>query len=269
MGNQIQQLQIQVSIRTAGRNLLAVAFALLVVAGAGVAQSGQQSSGEQSKDQQSQPVKKSKRSARALSGEEVSEARALLNKLGYWVNPDVKRKDDSLRHALIAFQKIEGRNRTGVLTIEELEALRVAQKPQTFETGYPHIEVDLHRQVLFVIGAQDADLRILPISSASGEFFTQGGETRQAITPTGRFKVYRKIEGWRKSPLGSLYYPNYIHYGIAIHGNPSVPARPASHGCVRIPMFAARAFSKVATVGMVVIVYDSDPLADVSPAAPE
>jgi lipoprotein-anchoring transpeptidase ErfK/SrfK len=264
MGNQIQQLQIQDSIRTTGRNLLAVAFALLVVVSAGVAQSGQQS-----KDQQSQPVKKSKRSARALSGEEISEARALLNQLGYWVNPGVKGKDDSLRHALIAFQKIESRDRTGVLTIEELEALRVAQKPQTFENGYPHIEVDLHRQVLFVVGAQDADLRILPISSASGEFFTQGGETRQAITPTGRFKVYRKIEGWRKSPLGSLYYPNYIHYGIAIHGNPSVPASPASHGCVRIPMFAAREFSKIATVGTVVIVYDTNPLAEVGPAQPE
>jgi len=267
MGNQIQQLQIQGSIRIAGRGLLAAAFALLVVVNAGVAQSGRQS-----EDQQSSSAPKSKRQARTLSGPEISEARKLLDQLGYWVNakgPNAKGNDVSLRHALIAFQKIEGRKLTGVWTIDELEALRGAQKPRTFETGYPHIEVDLHRQVLFIVDVRGVDLRILPISSASGEFFTQGGDTRQAITPTGRFKVYHKIEGWRKSPLGLLYYPNYIHYGIAIHGNPSVPPRPASHGCIRIPMFAAREFSEIATIGMVVIVYDTDPLAEVGAAEPE
>lgn len=263
MGNQIQQLQIRSLTRIASLGLLAVALALLVLVIAGLAQSS-----EQSNERQSPPVKKSKRSARTLSGSEILEARALLDQLGYWVSVGGKRKDDSLRHALIAFQKIEGRKRTGVLTIEELEALRVAQKPQAFETGYPHIEIDLHRQIMFVVGAQ-GDLRTLPISSASGEFFTQGGETRQAITPTGRFKVYRKVEGWRKSPLGSLYYPNYIHYGIAIHGNPSVPTSPASHGCIRVPMFAARELSKIASVGMVVIVYDTDPLAELGAAEPE
>jgi lipoprotein-anchoring transpeptidase ErfK/SrfK len=66
-----------------------------------------------------------------------------------------------------------------------------------------------------------------------------------------------------------LYYPNYIHYGIAIHGNPSVPAHPASHGCIRIPMFASREFGEIATIGMVVIVYDSDPLAETDTAESE
>jgi hypothetical protein len=174
-----------------------------------------------------------------------------------------------LRHALIAFQKIEGRNRTGVLTPEELEALRVAHEPHALETGYPHIEIDLHRQVLFVIDVAGVPLRILPISSGSGEFFTEGGVTRQAITPTGKFKVYRKIEGWRKSPLGLLYYPSYFYGGVAIHGAPSVPTSPASHGCVRIPMFAAREFSEIATISMAVIVYESDPLAETDTAEPE
>jgi len=264
MRNQIRQLQFQGLIRTTWRGFLALTFALSVIVNAGAARPGQQS-----KDQQSPPVKKSKQRARTLSASEISEAIELLNQLGYWVNLDAKGNDASVRHALIAFQKIEGRKRAGVLTIEELEALRVAQRPQVLETGYPHIEIDLHRQVLFVVDVSGVPLRILPISSASGEFFTEGGDTRQAITPTGRFKVYRKIEGWRKSPLGSLYYPNYIHYGIAIHGNPSVPAHPASHGCVRIPMFAAREFSKIAAIDMVVIVYDSDPLAETGATEPE
>ena len=241
-----------------------MAFTLSFIVYAGAARHGRQSI-----DQQSSPVKKSKQPAKKLSASEISEARELLDKLGYWVDLDAKRNDASLRHALIAFQKIEGREPTGVWTIDELEALRGAQKPQAFETGYPHIEVDLHRQVLFVVDVAGVPLRILPISSGSGEFFTEGGETRQAITPTGRFKIHRKIEGWRKSPLGSLYYPNYFYYGVAIHGNPSVPSRPASHGCIRIPMFAAREFSEIATVGMVVIVYGSDPLAEAEAAETE
>jgi len=264
MRNQIQQPSFHSLIRIVGRAWLALPLTLLVIANAEAAQPGRRSN-----DQQRPPVKISKQQAQAPSDSEISEARELLDQLGYWVNLDAEGNDVSLRHALIAFQKIEGRERTGVLTIRELEALRVAQAPQLLETGYPHIEIDLYRQVLFVVDGAGIPLRILQISSGSGEFFTDGGVTRRAITPTGRFKVYRKIEGWRKSPLGLLYYPNYIYDGIAIHGNPSVPVRPASHGCIRIPMFASREFSEIATIGMVVIIYDSDPLAESGAAEPE
>jgi hypothetical protein len=267
MRNRIQQSQFHSLIRIAGRGLLAAAFALSVVVNAGAVQNPPPA--QQSKNQRTPPLNKTKRPTRAVSEQEILEARELLDQLGYWVNVDVTGNDVSLRHALIAFQKTEGRDRTGVLTIEELEALRDAQRPLVLETGYPHVEIDLHRQVLFVVDVAGVPLRILPISSGSGEFFTEGGVTRQAVTPTGRFKVYRKIEGWRKSPLGLLYYPNYIYDGIAIHGNPSVPSRPASHGCIRIPMFASREFSEIATIGMVVIVYDSEPLAETDAADPE
>lgn len=212
----------------------------------------QQTDPTKAQKQQEEP----KRKAAPLSDDEIQEAKRLLSELGYWLDAQAKGQDASLRHALIAFQKIEDRNRTGVLTKEELEALRAAQPPIPLEEGYPHIEVDLQRQVLFAVECDDTPLRILPISSGSGEWFTEGGFTRRAITPTGRFKVIRKIEGWRKSPLGLLYYPNYIYDGIAIHGNPSVPARPASHGCIRIPMFAAKEFAQMTVIGMVVIVYD-------------
>jgi lipoprotein-anchoring transpeptidase ErfK/SrfK len=255
---QIRQLTPRSLARIAGRRLLIVAFALLAIVNVCAA-----------RNQQNSPVKKTKQWAQASSEQKILEAREHLDRLGYWVNLDAKGNDVTLRHALIAFQKIEGRERTGVLTTEELEALRAAQSPQVLENGYPHIEVDLYRQVLFVVDVPGADLRILPISSGSGEFFTEGGETRQAVTPTGRFNVHRKVEGWRKSPLGLLYYPNYIYYGIAIHGNPSVPAHPASHGCIRIPMFAAREFSEFMSIGMAVLVYGSDPLADLDAGEPE
>ena len=53
-----------------------------------------------------------------------------------------------------------------------------------------------------------------------------------------------------------MYYSNYISGGVAIHGYPSVPIQPASHGCIRIPMFAAREMSKLLPIGTIVLVYD-------------
>jgi lipoprotein-anchoring transpeptidase ErfK/SrfK len=34
--------------------------------------------------------------------------------------------------------------------------------------------------------------------------------------------------------LGFLYSPFYFYGGYALHGSNSVPAFPASHGCVRV-----------------------------------
>jgi hypothetical protein len=203
------------------------------------------------------PPQKARRSVRE---KEIQEARKLLGELGYWVIEEVKGLDASLRHALIAFQKMEGRERTGVLTSDELLALREARRPKAVEIGYPHIEVDLKHQVLLVVDCCGAILRLLPISSGSGKWFTEGGRTRRAVTPLGRFTVAYQIRGWRRSPLGRLYYPNYISDGIAIHGNPSVPVTPASHGCIRIPMFAAREFSDMALPGVRVLIHEGYPL---------
>ena len=196
----------------------------------------------------------------SLSPEDLATARELLSSLGYWLNFEASAYDASIRHALIAFQKVEGRKVTGKLTPDELNALRTAKKPTPMEAGDPHIEVDLQRQVLFIIDNSGMISLILPISSGSGKLYTQDGATHRAVTPLGRFKVERKISGWRKSPLGLLYFPNYFHRGFAIHGNPAVPIFPASHGCVRIPMFASKEFSTIATVGMVVLVHDGTSL---------
>jgi len=223
---------------------LAVAF-LLIGAGGVFAQTGGRN------------TSRSNRAKPALSAEEVSQSRSRLAELGYWVKTEGEADEASLRHALIAFQKIENRPRTGLLTQDELQALRAAKRPLPRETGYPHVEIDLCRQVLFLVESGDRPLLILPVSTGSGQCFTEGGRTRRAITPLGRFTVKRKIKGWHKSPLGLLYYPNYIYNGVAIHGNPAVPPSPASHGCIRIPMFAAQEFSELAVVGIVVIIYDS------------
>lgn len=191
---------------------------------------------------------------------EIREAEQRLADLGYWTGPVDGLLDGAVRHALIAFQKVERRKRTGRLTPEELQALRSASRPSPRVGGYRHVEVDLARQVLFIVETGGTVSRVLPVSSGTGRPFTAQGWTRRAITPRGRFTVYRKIAGWRKSPLGLLYYPSYIVGGIAIHGNPSVPAYPASHGCIRVPMYAAKAFSDMAPAGTVVVVHDGGPM---------
>ncbi len=192
----------------------------------------------------------------ALAKEEIREAEKQLAELGYWTGAIDGVLDGDSKHALIAFQKIEGRKRSGALTREEFAALLLAKAPQAREPDYAHVEVDLFRQVLFIVEAHGKVSHILPISSGSGQPFTSEGWTRNAVTPTGKFEVCRKIQGWRKSPLGLLYYPNYICGGVAIHGNPSVPVTPASHGCIRIPMFVAAAFSRLTPIGTIVIVYN-------------
>jgi hypothetical protein len=217
---------------------------------------------QQSQNPKNTPIKKRGPVTEDLSDADISEVRRLLDQLGYWVSLEATGNDVSLPHAITAFQKVEGRERTGILTREELEVLRGARMPQSLESAYPHLEIDLDRQVLLVIDGMGGAPRILSISSGSGKLFTEGGRTRRAIMPTGRFEVHRKIKGWRKSPLGSLYYPNYIYGGIAIHGNPLVLPYPASHGCIRIPMFAAKEFSAIAKIGTVVIVYNINPLTE-------
>jgi lipoprotein-anchoring transpeptidase ErfK/SrfK len=149
-----------------------------------------------------------------------------------------------------ADQTSSNRPEAGELTAESEEtAERYSQ------TDYPRIDVDLSRQMLSVIDESGNVKKVLPVSSGSGRWYVSEGERRKAVTPTGRFRVYRKIPGWRKSPLGLMYYPVYIAGGVAIHGSPSVPRRPASHGCIRIPMYAAKAFYDSTPIGTVVLVH--------------
>ncbi|HKP86838.1 MAG TPA: L,D-transpeptidase family protein [Blastocatellia bacterium] len=212
---------------------------------------------------QQKPTRKQAKApaSQTITREDIREAEQSLSDLGYWTGEVDGKMDAATRSALIAFQKVEGRATTGRLTRAEMLAIRSASRPSPLETGYAHVEADLDRQVLFVVDASGAVSKILPISSGNGEEFTSEGWTRRAVTPTGRFKIYRKVDGWRKAPLGDIYYPNYFLSGVAIHGSASVPARPASHGCIRIPVFAAKEFSEMTPNGTVVIVHSVSALA--------
>ena len=177
--------------------------------------------------------------------------------MGYWTGAVDGLFDPATWSALIAFQKWEGRPVTGQLTLDELEAIRTSTSPKAREPGYAHVEVDLDRQVLLIVNDNDdGRVRVLPISSGSGKPFVDEGQESIAHTPRGRFLVYDKVVGWEKGSFRSMYYSNYISGGVAIHGYRTVPIQPESHGCIRIPIFAARKVSKLLPIGTIVLVYD-------------
>ena len=61
--------------------------------------------------------------------------------------------------------------------------------------------------------------------------------------------------GFDPSPLGTLFDPMYFTGGYAVHGNPTVPPYPASHGCVRVPMWIAPYLFQTNSYGETVYVY--------------
>ena len=194
---------------------------------------------------------------RPLKRAELKQAESRLAEMGYRPGRVDGVIDGDTRSALVLFQKWEGRKLTGQLNRAEFDAIVNAEAPQARDSGYRHVEVDLDRQVLLLTDDEGAVTRILPVSTGSNKRYNENGIRGLAYTPTGRFRIYAKISGWRKSPLGLLYYPNYFSDGLAIHGNPSVPNSPQSHGCIRIPMSAAVEMSKELPIGSILLIYDS------------
>jgi len=195
--------------------------------------------------------------SRSLTRADVKQAEGRLAELGYGPGRVDGVIDNTARNALVAFQKWEGRKVTGRLSRDDLEALMSAESPQAKDTGYRHVEVDIDRQVLLMTNDEGVVERMLPVSSGSNKQYKEKRASGLAYTPRGRFRVNAKIAGWRESPLGLLYYPSYFSGGVAIHGNPSVPHEPESHGCVRIPMSAAIDVYRQLPVGTIVLVYDN------------
>lgn len=193
------------------------------------------------------------------TGPAVTAFQQRLAALSYMVNVNGT-FDGAMGYAVTAFQKVEGLPRTGVVDSQTQAALERASAPTASYAAPPnHIEVDLARQVLLVVSGGTV-AATLPVSTGSGEKFTEKDSpgTHVAVTPNGVFTVLWKYNGWWTSPLGQLYKPSFIDdtLGIAIHGYPSVPPEPASHGCIRIPLpFADAVYAHDTPVGMTVIVF--------------
>jgi lipoprotein-anchoring transpeptidase ErfK/SrfK len=173
------------------------------------------------------------------------------------------RFDWSTWQGVVAFQKYWGLKRTGKVD-NQLRLLIQNSVPLTSAITYgpaTRLEVDKSKQLLFMY--KESKLwRVVAVSTGSGKKYCDISKKTgkkicgTAFTPTGRFKIQRRIPGWRESDLGRLYNPLYFNGGIAFHGAPSVPAYAASHGCVRLPMPIAEWFPKEVSNGTAVYVYD-------------
>ena len=160
-------------------------------------------------------------------------------------------------HAVVAFQKVQRIARDGIVGPVTWNKLASPFRPNPrYRLTTSSLEVDLTRQVVYYVSHR-AVTRILDTSTGSGAWYYSGGTWQRAITPTGRFKIYRRINGWHQSPLGQLYRPNYFYKGYAVHGYASVPAYPASHGCVRITIPTMDRMWASLRIGIPVAIYRS------------
>jgi peptidoglycan hydrolase-like protein with peptidoglycan-binding domain len=162
-------------------------------------------------------------------GPGVENLQRRLVDLGFW-GPVDGRFGPLTTQQVYAFQKANGLPRDGTLDGVEMGVLARAQRVvPRFTTGRA-VEVDKTRQLL-IVSVDGYTEWVFNTSTGNGRPYGQGAV---AITPEGRFRFTRQIDGLRISELGELFRPKYFVGGYAIHGSPSVPPFPASHGCVRL-----------------------------------
>ena len=191
-----------------------------------------------------------------MSGPFVLRAQQRLTALGYWLGTPDGEYGYLTSQAVMALQKAAGLGRDGVLGPKSKAALERGVRPAVRTTSGSAIEVDKGHQLVLVV--LDGHLRyVLNTSTGSGQPYTSDGQTYVATTPEGRFSIQRQIDGLRVSRLGELWRPKYFTGGYALHGSPSVPGYPASHGCVRLSNGAIDFLwsSGVAPIGRTVWVY--------------
>jgi len=176
-------------------------------------------------------------------GSLVSFIEARLTALSYPCGPVDGVYDYRTRDAVMAFEKVERLSRDGIVGASTWQRIFAAQTPTPrLDASGDRAEVDLTRQVLFVI-EEGAVTKVVHVS------------TGRLGTPTGHGTVGHKDYGWTHVPVGWMYSPSYFMPHIAIHGSKSVPPYPASHGCVRTPVWMADALYEQLVPGFPVDVY--------------
>lgn len=156
-------------------------------------------------------------------GPEVAALQQRLLDLGYWLPGVDGSFGPSTAHAVVAFQKLHGLARDGIVGDATEAALASATRAVARSTSGHLAEVDLAHQVVLLVDG----------GAVQWVFDASTGEVA-GTTPAGQHAVYYAVDGYDEGPFGVLYRPRYFHEGVAIHGYPTVPAYPASHGCVRV-----------------------------------
>ena len=129
--------------------------------------------------------------------------------------------------AVMAFQKAYRLKRTYVFDTDDWRKLDGAKPIKPRHGGGTHIEVDKGRQILMVV-KNGAVYGLIAVSTgATGN------------TPEGSFHIQQK-HPYTTSGYGGILFRTMGFIGnFAIHGYSPVPPYPASHGCIREPMWVA------------------------------
>lgn len=215
------------------------------------------------------------------TGDDVQRMQQRLKDIGF--DPNLIDGDFGYQtlQAVWAFQKLIMRIPiSGVKDEFTPEMWEVAQRDGLVAPRRPnaqtetHVEVYLPEQVLIVFKA-DKPALITHISSGDGKPWCEEvtidpgedgnvngkepikkGVCGESITPAGLYYFYNRRSGTRESKLGTMWNPVYFNGGVAVHGAAQVPIRPASHGCIRIPMFISEYFPSLVAYGDRIYIFD-------------
>ncbi len=172
------------------------------------------------------------------SGAQVHALQERLSELGYWIDGVDGEFGLHTEHAVLALQKAAGIDRDGIVGPDTRSALDEGTVPSASTGSGSVVEIDLERQLLLIVTDGEVQ-RVIHTSTGSGQPYEgSDGDERIATTPEGTYSVFRDVDAWDPGPYGALYRPKYFNGGIAVHGYPSVPARPASKGCARVSLAA-------------------------------
>ncbi|WP_434966701.1 L,D-transpeptidase family protein [Janibacter indicus] len=174
----------------------------------------------------------------------------------FWLRQANGTFDDTTQQAVMALQKAHGLSRDGIVGPNTWSAIYKPRTPRPRTTSA--FEIDKTRQLQIVARWGWAQW-VFNTSTGNGERYwsSASGRYLYATTPSGTFRFNRAINGMRNAPLGELWRPRYFNGGIAIHGSPSIPGYPASHGCARLSNRAINYiwWKNLAPIGRVVKVY--------------
>lgn len=165
----------------------------------------------------------------------VGKLQQRLRDLGYFVTSVDNAYGGETQQAVFALQKAGGLYRDGVVgdATQAAADQGVVPRPQT--SSGKVLEIDIDRQLVLAV-ENGKVVKVINASSGNGETYEAKGATYTAYTPRGSFAVYREENRMYASrlELGDMWRPKFFTGGIAVHGSASVPAFPASHGCVRV-----------------------------------
>ena len=166
-------------------------------------------------------------------GPEVLALQKRLSALGYWMGEPDGDFGSLTQQAVWALQKTAGISRDGRVGPRTQRALDDGVRPRSRLSGNG-VDIDLRRQILMVVRGGTVRYTLNTSTGGGYEYERKDGSTGTARTPKGTFRVGYTVDGRDEGFLGEMWRPRYFNGGYAVHGSPSIPPYPASHGCARV-----------------------------------